>query len=103
MSCPEPLLPYEKSYIKIGAKNKMELCRHKDVFGKPNEGVHSLRIFGVAAVDLVATILAAAAISYLTKRNFFLVFLLLMLAAIAAHRAFCVNTALNVALGLRVN
>lgn len=80
----------------------MGLCRYKDIFGKPNEGVHKPRVLGVAAVDLVATIVAAAAISYLSKRNFFLVLVILMLAAIAAHRAFCVNTALNIALGLGV-
>lgn len=80
----------------------MGSCKYRHIFGKEGEGVHKPRLLGVAAVDLVATILAAGIISYFSKTNFFLIFIALMLIAIVAHRLFCVNTALNVALGLRV-
>ena len=33
------------------------LKQYKDIFGKPNEGVHSYRLFDVAIVDLLLTIL----------------------------------------------
>ena len=77
------------------------MCKYKHIFGKEGEGVHKPRIFGVAAIDLIATIFAAGIISYFFHINFFLVFLGLLLTAIAVHRLFCVNTALNVYLGLK--
>lgn len=39
----------------------------------------------------------------MTKYNVVIVLLVLFVVAIAAHRLFCVNTALNVALGLAVD
>jgi uncharacterized membrane protein YcaP (DUF421 family) len=66
-----------------------------DIFGKPNEGVHSYRIFNIAIVDVIATLLGALLISYLFKVNFFLVAVLLFLLGIVLHRLFCVNTTIN--------
>lgn len=71
------------------------MCQHADIFGKPNEGVHKQRLFGMAAVDLIATAALAGIITYFTKKNFILVFLALMLLAVVVHKIFCVETALN--------
>lgn len=30
----------------------MSLCEYKDIFGIPNEGVHSYRLFNIAIVDV---------------------------------------------------
>jgi hypothetical protein len=81
----------------------MEFCKYRHVFGKEGEGVHKPRLFGVAAVDLLLTIAAAFLISYMTKYNVIIVLLVLFVTAIAVHRLFCVNTALNIALGLAVD
>ena len=35
------------------------LCKYRNIFGEPAKGIHSFRIFGIAIVDLVATILIA--------------------------------------------
>ena len=35
----------------------ISLCKYKDIFGKPNEGVHSTRIFGLAFWDLFGMII----------------------------------------------
>ena len=33
------------------------LCQYKNIFGKVNEGIHSYRIFNIAIVDVLLTIL----------------------------------------------
>jgi hypothetical protein len=74
------------------------------MFGKEGEGVHQTRFLGMAAFDLVGTVLIAAivaagiavvfAVSFL--RTFFATFAILMILAILAHRFYCVDTALIV-------
>lgn len=81
----------------------MSLCDYRDIFGKPNTGAHSLRIGGLAAVDLLATGGAAYLVSrYALGRTDYqaliAVFIVLIIIAIFMHRAFCVDTALNVRL-----
>ena len=44
----------------------MSLCKYKNALGEPKKGIHSYRLFGVAIVDVIMTILGAYLIS-----NFF--------------------------------
>ena len=92
------------------------LCKYKNAFGKPGEGAHAWRLGGergtrdgVAGSDLLLTAGAAFLISRFTSKklrqypplaSFFIVFIILMVVAVAVHRAFCVDTALNRKLGL---
>jgi hypothetical protein len=80
------------------------LCKYKDIFGRPNEGAHSIRIFGFAAVDIILTILAAFLIAKFTKIGakigVIYVTLALFLLGIFIHYLFCVDTKLNRCLGL---
>jgi hypothetical protein len=76
------------------------LCEYSDVFGAPGEGAHKYRVGGLAAVDLIATGgLAFLLARFALRRNdalvFVLVFLILLVAGILVHEAFCVNTRLN--------
>lgn len=79
------------------------LCKYKDIFGKPGEGVHSFRIpfpgtsNGIAAVDVIATF----ALAYILEKSFpkvkmsFAEWSVLSFGAgFIAHKAFCVDTAL---------
>ena len=68
-------------------------CPFKDIFGKPGEGVHQYRIFGIAAVDLITTVLGAALISWKTDHNFLIVFACLFILGELLHWYFCVDTA----------
>lgn len=70
-------------------------CPYKHIFGKENEGVHSYRLFNIAIVDFILTIIGAFIISYYFKINFFLTFAILFLLGIFFHRIFCVNTTIN--------
>ena len=63
------------------------LCKYKDIFGKPNEGVHSYRILDIAIVDVIATIIIGSIFNF----NLFNLFLL----GIISHRIFCVRTTVD--------
>lgn len=75
------------------------LCTYKDIFGKPNEGAHAIRIplVNIALVDTVTTIILAYVLYILLDGRYYfisiLVFLILM--GIIFHFTFCVNTRLN--------
>ena len=73
----------------------MLFCKYKDALGKPNEGVHKYRIFNIAIVDVVMTIIGAWIISWIFKSNFFATLLILFLLGIILHKIFCVNTTIN--------
>lgn len=77
-----------------------DLTRFKDIFGKPKEGVHRYRIFGMALVDLGLTVGAAFLLSVYFKWNFFVTFLGLMVLSIGVHGLFGVNTTLMKFFGL---
>lgn len=78
-------------------------CQYKDIFGPPNTGFHSTRLFGLAANDLIGTIIIALTIAYFNKLNYVYTILITFIFVIFIHRLFCVNTALNVALLGEVN
>ena len=42
----------------------MSLCKYKDLFGKPGEGIHSWRIFDIGVIDVLVTIASAYLISF---------------------------------------
>ena len=42
----------------------------REIFGKEGEGVHSYRIFNIAIVDVIATIIGAYLLSIFFKINF---------------------------------
>lgn len=74
-------------------------CRYASMFGEPGEGAHAYRVGGLAAVDVVATGLAAALLAWvgpgLGLGAWLLLFALLVVLGIAAHELACVDTALN--------
>jgi fatty acid desaturase len=73
----------------------MNLCKYKDLLGEPGKGVHSYRIFNIAIVDVVLTILVALLISFLAKVSFKWTLLILFLLGIILHRIFCVKTTID--------
>lgn len=74
------------------------LCQYRDIFGEVNTGAHSYRFFGLAAVDLVLTVIGTGLIAKTFKWSFWKTFIALMIIAIILHRLFCVNTTINVLL-----
>lgn len=72
-------------------------CKHKDIFGKPGEGVHKYRIMNIAIVDVLATILLAKAIQYyiIPEIDIWLILAGCFLSGIILHRVFCVKTTID--------
>ena len=70
-------------------------CQYKDFFGAPNTGLHSYRIFDIAVIDLLATIIVAYIIYKVLSYNFTCVLLTLLLLGIILHHMFCVKTTVD--------
>ena len=73
------------------------LCQYKDIFGQPNTGIHSIRLFNIAMVDLLATVLLGVFIknTFKVKLDLIYIILILVLVSIPIHMLFCVNTTLT--------
>jgi hypothetical protein len=72
-----------------------DLCKYKDYLGEPGKGVHSYRLFGVAIMDVIMTLLGALLISYFSGYSFLYVAVALFLLGIVLHRLFCVRTTVD--------
>ena len=70
-------------------------CEYRDLFGKPGEGFHKTRLFGLAAYDLIGTIVLIIVVSVLTGVNILIIALFISILTVIIHRIFCVDTALN--------
>jgi hypothetical protein len=87
----------------MDSNNLEGLCKYKNILGVPGEGAHSIRIFNIAIVDVLLTILLALAIHQVILErllnihyvSIWLVIALCFLAGIIAHRLFCVRTTID--------
>lgn len=72
------------------------LCQYKDALGKPGQGIHSYRIFNIAIVDVIFTIIGAYVIYvFLPKINYFVILISLFILGIILHKIFCVRTTID--------
>ena len=71
------------------------LCKYKDFFGRPGEGAHSYRIFNIAYIDVIFTVIMAWVISKLFTLSFGYTLIIVFLLGIVMHRAFCVRTTID--------
>lgn len=76
-------------------RNSNSLCKYKNIFGKPEEGLHSYRFLNLAIVDVLATLLAAILISRWTKIPMYYTIPGFFLIGIITHRMFCVRTTID--------
>ena len=67
------------------------------MLGVPRKGIHAIRIFNIAVVDVVLTIITAYLVKLaLPAYNVGIILLVLFLLGIAAHRLFCVKTTIDI-------
>jgi len=71
------------------------LCKYKNAFGKPGEGLRKYRIFDIALYDTVVVIIIGLVFSWYTKYNVWLVLGVLFVSGIIVHRMFCVRTGID--------
>ena len=74
---------------------ELSLCKYKNLFGKPNEGLRKYRVFDIAILDTAVVIIIGVIISYVTKYNIWLTLAVLFISGIIAHRVFCVRTGVD--------
>jgi hypothetical protein len=72
-------------------------CKYKDMFGKPNTGLHKHRILDIALIDFISTILLGKFIQYFffPDKNIYFILFFCFLAGIIFHRIFCVRTTVD--------
>ena len=85
-------MPYENIVEGIRA---MTVCPYKNLFGAPGTGAHSVRIFNIAIVDVLLTVLVAWILSYVLNVRVLYTLPVLFLLGIVLHRWFCVRTTVD--------
>ena len=71
-------------------------CEYSEIFGKVGEGAHAYRIFDIAIIDVIFTIIGAFIIHWFLP-EYKLVYIILALFALGIfmHRIFCVRTTID--------
>jgi len=84
-------------------------CDYSNIFGEPGKGVHSIRLFNVAVVDVVSTIILAIITNFLiygmngTTNSLLLITISWFIIGIFLHKLFCVNTTIGKLIFGKVN
>ena len=74
----------------------MSLCKYSDLFGEPDTGVHQYRIFNIAIVDVIATLMVALVLYKFNPKIEYWIYLVgLFIISIILHRLFCVRTTVD--------
>lgn len=73
----------------------MDLTKYANIFGEPNKGVHSYRIYNFAIVDVLGTVGIAYILSNYIDVNLIILFILLIIISIPIHNLFGVKTTLT--------
>jgi fatty acid desaturase len=73
----------------------IQLCKYKNLFGKPGEGLRKYRILDIAIYDTIIVIIIGFLISYFTGYNLWITLAVLFISGIIAHRLFCVRTGVD--------
>lgn len=74
---------------------KNPLCSFREILGKPGEGIHSYRIFNLAIMDIIMTILGSYLFSIITRYPFIYSLIGFFFLGIVLHRLFCVRTTVD--------
>ena len=71
-------------------------CKYKNILGEVGKGAHSIRIFNIAIVDVILTVVGAYLISLKIKKyNFTEILVFVFILGIILHRLFCVRTTID--------
>jgi uncharacterized membrane protein YcaP (DUF421 family) len=73
----------------------MTLCSYSNSLGYVGKGIHSYRIFNVAYMDVIGTIIVSYILSLYVKIPFVYILTILLLIGIILHRLFCVRTTVD--------
>ena len=63
----------------------MKMCQYANIFGEPAKGAHKYRIFNIAIVDLVLTLIVCLYISTKTSLNIGVIILTALILSVFIH------------------
>ena len=75
--------------------NQNPLCKYKEIGGIPGKGLHKYRIFNIAVIDVLFTLLGAYLFAYYFHYPVIYVIIAAFVSGIIAHRMFCVRTTID--------
>ena len=75
--------------------SSFNLCKYRNALGVPGKGVHSIRLGGIAVVDVIMTLIGAYIIARIMRASFAWTATGLFLLGIILHRLFCVRTTID--------
>ena len=73
----------------------MSLCPYKNVFGSLGTGIHSYRIFDIAYLDVLVSVIVAYILSRILRTPFLYTLILFFIFGIIIHRLLCVRTTID--------
>jgi hypothetical protein len=65
------------------------------MFGKPREGLRKYRIFDIAIMDVLVTMIIVYLLCWVTKLPYWYTLLFVFILGIFIHRLFCVRTGID--------
>lgn len=71
------------------------LCKYKNAFGIPGEGLRKYRVFDIAIYDTVVVVVIGLIFSWFSGYNIWIVLAVLFVSGIIAHKMFCVRTGVD--------
>jgi hypothetical protein len=63
--------------------------------GVPNEGIHSYRIFNIAYMDVLGTIIGSILLAYIMQWSYIKTIVGMFILGIILHKIFCVRTTVD--------
>ena len=82
----------------LAKKRMVQFCQYKDLLGKSGTGLHSIRLFNVAVVDVATTVALAWLFTKIVPIPFWFSLVFWLVMGIFLHQLFCVRTTINSAL-----
>jgi hypothetical protein len=75
--------------------SSFNLCKYRNALGVPGKGAHSIRLGGLAVVDVIMTLVGAYVIAHFARASFAWTAAGFFLLGIILHRLFCVHTTID--------
>ena len=73
----------------------LDLCKYKNLFGPPGQGIHAFKLFGISIWDTLITVVVAIIIAKIANWSYLYTIIGVFITGIFIHRVFCVRTAVD--------
>ena len=73
----------------------LDLCKYKDLFGIPGQGIHAFKIFGISIWDTLIVLPFAIFFAWVANWSYSYTIVGFYILGIIVHRLFCVRTTVD--------